>query len=46
MTFDEILAQVLDPLQRYGRVFSRALNIRVNLDDDLEGLRTEPIRWD
>jgi hypothetical protein len=46
MTFDEILAQVLDLLQRYGPVCSRALNIRVNLDDDLEGLRTERSHWD
>jgi hypothetical protein len=45
MTSDEILAQVLDLLQRYGRVFSRPLNIRVDLDD-LERLRTERIHWD
>jgi class 3 adenylate cyclase/tetratricopeptide (TPR) repeat protein len=44
MTFDEILAQVLDLLQRQGRVSYRALKIRFQLDDDyLEGLKDELI---
>jgi hypothetical protein len=34
MTFDEILAQALDLLQRQGRVFYRALKRRFALDDD------------
>src|SRR6266498_1370558 len=34
MTFEEVLAQVLDPLQRQGRVSSRALGRRFDLDDD------------
>src|SRR5215475_14100743 len=44
MTFDEILAQVLELLQREGRVSYRALKLRFNLDDDyLEGLKDELI---
>jgi class 3 adenylate cyclase/tetratricopeptide (TPR) repeat protein len=44
MTFDEILAHVLDLLQRQGRVSYRALKIRFQLDDDyLEGLKDELI---
>jgi class 3 adenylate cyclase/tetratricopeptide (TPR) repeat protein len=44
MTFDDVLAQVLDLLQRQGRVSYRALKIRFNLDDDyLEGLKDELI---
>lgn len=44
MTFDEILAQVIDLLQREGRVSYRALKIRFNLDDEyLEGLKDELI---
>ena len=44
MTFDEILAQVLDLLQRQGRVSYRALKLRFHLDDDyLEGLKDELI---
>ena len=43
-TFDEILAQVLDLLQREGRVSYRALKIRFNLDDDyIAGLKDELI---
>jgi class 3 adenylate cyclase len=44
MTFDAILAQVLDLLQHQGRVAYRALKIRFNLDDDyLEALKDELI---
>src|SRR6266851_3527194 len=44
MTFDEILAQVLELLQREGRVSYRALKIRFTLDDEyLEGLKDELI---
>ena len=34
MTFDEILAQVLELLQRQGRVSYRALKRRFDLDDE------------
>ena len=34
MTFDAILAQVLDLLQHQGRTAYRALKVRFNLDDD------------
>jgi hypothetical protein len=34
MTFDAILAQVLELLQHKGRVAYRALKVRFNLDDD------------
>jgi class 3 adenylate cyclase/tetratricopeptide (TPR) repeat protein len=45
MTFDEILAQVLDLLQRQGRVSYRALKRRFALDDDyLEDLKAEVIK--
>jgi class 3 adenylate cyclase len=45
MTFDEILAQVLDLLQRQGRVSYRALKRRFALDDDyLEDLKAELIK--
>ena len=44
MTFDAILAQVLDVLQHQGRVAYRALKVRFNLDDDyLEALKDELI---
>ena len=44
MTFDELLAQVLDLLQREGRVSYRALKRRFALDDDdLEDLKDEII---
>jgi class 3 adenylate cyclase/tetratricopeptide (TPR) repeat protein len=44
MTFDEILAQVLDLLQREQRVSYRALKRRFNLDDnDLEDVKDELI---
>ena len=44
MTFDEILAQVLDLLQRQGRVSYGALKRRLNLDDAyLEDLKAELI---
>jgi hypothetical protein len=40
MTFDDVLAQVLDLLQCKGRVSYRALKRRFNLDDDyLEDLK-------
>src|SRR5512132_2472080 len=45
MTFDEILNQVLDLLQRQGRVSYRALKRRFDLDDDyLEDLKAELIK--
>src|SRR5919108_5927517 len=45
MTFDEILAQTLDLLQRQGRVSYRALKRRFALDDDyLEDLKAEIIK--
>src|SRR5262249_44278117 len=44
MTFDELLAQVLDLLRREGRVSYRALKRRFDLDDDdLEDLKDEII---
>jgi class 3 adenylate cyclase/tetratricopeptide (TPR) repeat protein len=44
MTFDEILAQLLDLLRRQGRVSYRALKRRFALDDDyLEDLKAELI---
>jgi hypothetical protein len=44
MTFDEILAQVLDLLQREQRVSYRALKRRCDLDDDdLEDVKDELI---
>jgi TOMM system kinase/cyclase fusion protein len=45
MTFDEILGQVLQLLQRQGRVSYRALKRRFNLDDEyLEDLKAELIK--
>jgi class 3 adenylate cyclase len=42
MTFDEILAQVLELLQRQGRVSYRALKRRFDLDDEyIEDLKAE-----
>ena len=44
MTFDEILAQVLDLLQREQRLSYRAIKVRFGLDDDhLEALKDEII---
>ena len=44
MTFDDILAQVLDLLQRQGRVSYRALKRRFDIGDDyLEDLKEELI---
>src|SRR2546428_13586110 len=44
MTFDDILAQVLELLQREGRVSYRALKVRFQLDDDLlEAVKDELI---
>lgn len=44
MTFDDVLAQVLDLLQRQGRVSYRALKRRFDLDDEyLEDLKAELI---
>ena len=44
MTFDEILAQILDLLQRERRLSYRALKVRFALDDDhLEALKDEII---
>ena len=36
MTFDEVLAHVLDLLQRQGRVSYRALKRRFDLDDEYQ----------
>ncbi len=45
MTFDEVLTQVLELLQREGRVTYRALKRRFDLDDDyLEDLTGEIIK--
>ena len=45
MTFAEVLTQVLDLLQREGRVSYRALKRRFDLDDDyLEDLKAEIIQ--
>jgi class 3 adenylate cyclase len=45
MTFDEILTQVVELLQRQGRVSYRALKRRFALDDDyLEDLKAELIK--
>src|SRR6266566_7885378 len=45
MTFDEVLGQVLDLLQREGRVSYRALKRRFALDDDyLEDVKAEIIQ--
>ena len=44
MTFYEVLAQVLELLQREGRVSYRALKLQFHLDEDyLEGLKEELI---
>src|SRR5215510_13265788 len=44
MTFEEVLAQVLQVLQREGRLSYRALKLRFNVDDDyLEALKDEII---
>jgi class 3 adenylate cyclase len=44
MTFDEVLSQVLDLLQREGRLSYRALKRRFSLDDEyLEDLKAEII---
>ena len=45
MTFDEILAQIIELLQRQGRVSYGALKRRFDLDDDyLNDLKDEPLR--
>jgi class 3 adenylate cyclase len=45
MTFDEVLANVIDLLQRQGRVSYRALKRRFDLDDDyIEDLKAEIIK--
>jgi Adenylate and Guanylate cyclase catalytic domain len=44
MTFDDILAQVHELLQREGRVSYRALKLRFDMNDDyLEGIKDELI---
>jgi class 3 adenylate cyclase len=44
MSFDEVLAQVVELLRRQGRASYRALKLRFNLDDDyIEGLKEELI---
>jgi class 3 adenylate cyclase/tetratricopeptide (TPR) repeat protein len=44
MTFDNILAQVLELLQREGRVSYRALKLRFDINDDyIEGIKDELI---
>ena len=45
MIFDEVLAQILELLQREGRVTYRALKRRFALDDDyLEDVKGEIIK--
>ena len=45
MTFDEVLAQILDLLRREGRVSYRALKRRFALDDEyLEDIKAEIIQ--
>jgi len=45
MTFDDVLTQVLELLEREGRVSYRALKRRFSLDDDyLEDLKDELIK--
>ena len=45
MTFDEVLAQTIELLQREGRVSYRALKRRFSIDDEyIEDLKTEIIR--
>src|SRR5947199_6496282 len=44
MTFDDVLAQALELLQREGRVSYRALKLRFNINDDyIEGIKDELI---
>src|SRR5262249_39806970 len=44
MTFDEVLTQVLELLQREKRVSYRALKLRFNINDDyIEGIKDELI---
>src|SRR5215510_2037947 len=44
MTFDEVLAQILDLLKRQGRISYRALKRRFDIDDDyIEDLKEEII---
>jgi predicted ATPase/class 3 adenylate cyclase len=44
MTFDEVLAQVLELLHRQGRVSYRALKLRFSIDDNyIDGLKDELI---
>lgn len=44
MTFDEILAQVTDLLQREGRLAYRVLKLRFGIDDEyIEDLKTDLI---
>src|SRR5215831_10822270 len=44
MTFDDILVQILDLLQREGRVSYRAIKLRFDINDDyIEGIRDELI---
>ena len=45
MTFDELLAQICDLLQRQGRMSYWAIKRRFDLDDDdIEGLKVELIK--
>jgi len=45
MTFDEVLAQIIELLRRDGRVSYRALRRRFDLDDEyLEDIRVEIIK--
>src|SRR5215510_5927219 len=43
VTFDDILEQALEMLQRRGRVSYRALQVQFQLDDDLLKLLTDEI---
>ena len=45
MTFDEVLEQVRELLQRKGRLAYQALKVRFHLDDEfIEGLKGELIK--
>jgi len=43
VTFDEVLEQALEMLQRRGRVSYRALKVQFQLDDDLLEILKEEI---
>jgi len=43
MTFDEVLEQALERLQRHGRVSYRALKVQFQLDDNPLGVLQDEI---